>query len=228
MDRHPALQSDGRWKRGEPGHRTERTAPLQVYVKPSKEYQVVLRSIDLGAIEIIHTYEELAGFNKVGSPFSIPKAALVLAGFHPDFSTEHYASLEEQLKTFGAGIEVTLLSAIPAEFRTGHKLHPGFDGTGSSQRLLRTELGQARSMQPHADSGTAADYRRRMAGSVRRCAAGCKTASDTVGMGTESVCTLVAEHLFTDPNTASVTCFIIPALPVRPKAFWQKSYAACS
>lgn len=104
--------------------------PLQVYVKPSKEYQVVLRSIDLGAIEIIHTYEELAGFNKVGSPFSIPKAALVLAGFHPDFSTEHYASLEEQLKAFGAGIEVTLLSAIPAG-----------SGLGTSSILASTVLG---------------------------------------------------------------------------------------
>lgn len=91
---------------------------------------MVLRSIDTGAIEIIHTYEELAGFNKVGSPFSIPKAALVLAGFHPDFSTEHYASLEEQLKAFGAGIEVTLLSAIPAG-----------SGLGTSSILASTVLG---------------------------------------------------------------------------------------
>ena len=54
--------------------------PLQVYVKPSKEPVVICRSIDLGAIERIETYEELRQFNKVGSPFSIPKAALTLAG----------------------------------------------------------------------------------------------------------------------------------------------------
>ena len=104
--------------------------PLQVYVKPSKEYQIVLRSIDLGAIEIVKTYDELAHFTQVGSPFSIPKAALVLAGFQPGFSKATYASLEEQLKEFGSGIEVTLLSAIPAG-----------SGLGTSSILAATVLG---------------------------------------------------------------------------------------
>lgn len=104
--------------------------PLQVYVKPSKEYKIILRSIDLGAMEVVTTYEELYTFNKVGSPFSIPKAALVLAGFHPNFNTEHFGTLEEQLKNFGTGIEVTLLSAIPAG-----------SGLGTSSILAATVLG---------------------------------------------------------------------------------------
>ena len=104
--------------------------PLQVYVKPSKEYKVILRSIDLGAIEIVNTYQELSTFNKVGSPFSIPKAALVLAGFQPGFSTDNFSSLEEQLKSFGGGIEITLLSAIPAG-----------SGLGTSSILASTVLG---------------------------------------------------------------------------------------
>ena len=104
--------------------------PLQVYIKPCKEYKIVLRSIDLGAMELISTYEELAHFAMVGSPFSIPKAALVLAGFQPGYSLETYASLEEQLKEFGAGIEVTLLSAIPAG-----------SGLGTSSILAATVLG---------------------------------------------------------------------------------------
>ena len=104
--------------------------PLQVYVKPSKEYRVVLRSIDLGAMEIVETYDELAHFTQVGSPFSIPKAALVLAGFQPGFSSRTYASLAEQLKDFGSGIEVTLLSAIPAG-----------SGLGTSSILASTVLG---------------------------------------------------------------------------------------
>lgn len=104
--------------------------PLQVYVKPSDKFRIVLRSIDLGAMEIVSSYEELRGFNKVGSPFSIPKAALVLAGFHPDFSAEKFTSLEEQLRAFGAGIEVTLLSAIPAG-----------SGLGTSSILASTVLG---------------------------------------------------------------------------------------
>lgn len=105
--------------------------PLQVYIKPNKEqYHIILRSIDLGAMEAVTTYEELRHFNVVGSPFSIPKAALALAGFHPDFCRERYASLEEQLKAFGAGLEVTLLSAIPAG-----------SGLGTSSILAATMLG---------------------------------------------------------------------------------------
>lgn len=104
--------------------------PLQVYVKPSKELQVTLRSIDLGASETVKTFEELADFRHVGSPFSIPKAALALAGFLPRFCTEHYATLESQLKDFGCGLEVTLLSAIPAG-----------SGLGTSSILSSTVLG---------------------------------------------------------------------------------------
>lgn len=104
--------------------------PLQAYVKPSADYRIVLRSIDLGAIEIISTWDELSDFAKVGSPFSIPKAALALAGFLPRFCQKKYKSLEEQLHNFGCGIEVTLLSAIPAG-----------SGLGTSSILAATVLG---------------------------------------------------------------------------------------
>ena len=33
--------------------------PLQVYVKPCSEFKIVCRSIDLGAMEVVTTYEEL-------------------------------------------------------------------------------------------------------------------------------------------------------------------------
>ena len=104
--------------------------PLQAYVKPCHEPHIVLRSIDLGAIEIIDTYEQLAQYNKVGSPFSIPKAALALAGFLPEFSKERFPSLRAQLEAFGCGIELTLLSAIPAG-----------SGLGTSSILASTVLG---------------------------------------------------------------------------------------
>ena len=104
--------------------------PLQVYVKPSRERRIVLRSIDLGAMETVTTYEELHDFGRVGSPFAIPKAALALAGFHPSFSAERYPDLETQLRAFGAGIEVTLLSAVPAG-----------SGLGTSSILAATVLG---------------------------------------------------------------------------------------
>lgn len=104
--------------------------PLQVYVKPCKEYRVVLRSIDMGAMEVVNTFEELQDYCKIGSPFSIPKAALTLAGFGPAFSEVVYPSLEKQLQAFGTGIEITLLSAIPAG-----------SGLGTSSILASTVLG---------------------------------------------------------------------------------------
>ena len=104
--------------------------PLQAYVKPCKEHHVLLRSIDLGAMECVETYEQLSDYNKVGSPFSIPKAALALAGFLPGFSAEHYPTLKAQLEAFGCGIELTLLSAIPAG-----------SGLGTSSILASTVLG---------------------------------------------------------------------------------------
>ena len=97
--------------------------PLQTFIRPSKEQRIVLRSIDLGAVEVVETKEQLKDFMHVGSPFSIPKAALVLAGFgHQD--------LRQELETFGAGIELTLLSAIPAG-----------SGLGTSSILASTVLG---------------------------------------------------------------------------------------
>ena len=97
--------------------------PLQAYVKPSKEYRIVLRSIDLGATEVVETESRLMDFMHVGSPFSIPKAALVLAGFG-------HSPLKEHLESFGSGIELTLLSAIPAG-----------SGLGTSSILAATVLG---------------------------------------------------------------------------------------
>ena len=101
--------------------------PLQCYVKPCREHHIVLRSIDLGASEVVETYEQLSNYNKVGSPFSIPKAALTLAGFT---SSSGLSSLTDYLKSFGCGIELTLLSAIPAG-----------SGLGTSSILAATVLG---------------------------------------------------------------------------------------
>ena len=101
--------------------------PLQTYVRPSREPRIVLRSIDLGAMEVVETYEQLTDFMHVGSPFSIPKAALVLAGFDKGLG---HQTLQSQLESFGCGIELTLLSAIPAG-----------SGLGTSSILAATVLG---------------------------------------------------------------------------------------
>jgi len=104
--------------------------PLQVYIKPSRNYRITLQSIDMGKTEQISTYEELSDYKQIGSAFSIPKAALALAGFVPEFSAHRFGSLEEQLMNLGCGIDITLLAAIPAG-----------SGLGTSSILAATVLG---------------------------------------------------------------------------------------
>ena len=103
--------------------------PLHVYIKPIKDFVMVCRSIDLGMSETIATYEELDSFGKVGSPFSIPKAALALAGFLPRFCGEEYDSLHNQLEAMGCGLEIVMLAAVPAG-----------SGLGTSSILAATVL----------------------------------------------------------------------------------------
>ncbi len=104
--------------------------PLQVYARPLEEHKIILRSIDLGEKLEITSFTELHKYDRPGSGFSIPMAALVLAGFGPGFSKKEYPDLATQLKDFGCGIEMSLLAAIPKG-----------SGLGTSSNLAATVLG---------------------------------------------------------------------------------------
>jgi galactokinase/mevalonate kinase-like predicted kinase len=104
--------------------------PLQVYARPLEEPKIVLRSIDLGEKTEIESFQDLHSYDQRGGGFSIPRAALVLAGFGPRFSDHKYPDLASQLKEFGCGIELSLLAAIPKG-----------SGLGTSSNLAATVLG---------------------------------------------------------------------------------------
>ena len=88
--------------------------PIQVFAKLSDRPELVMRSIDLGVEERVRAYAELDTFDRPDSPFALAKAAFALAGFLPRFHSHGgYASLEQQLREFGAGIEISLLAAVP-------------------------------------------------------------------------------------------------------------------
>jgi galactokinase/mevalonate kinase-like predicted kinase len=88
--------------------------PIQVFAKLSKEPELVMRSIDLGAEQRIRTYDELAAYAQPGSEFAVARAAFALAGFLPTFRAGGaHSCLRHQLEEFGGGIEVSLLSAVP-------------------------------------------------------------------------------------------------------------------
>ncbi len=104
--------------------------PLQVFARPLEEFKIILRSIDLGEKLEITTFEELEKYDQPGGGFSIPMAALVLAGFGTSFCAKSYPDLPSQLKEFGCGIEMSLLAAIPKG-----------SGLGTSSNLAATVLG---------------------------------------------------------------------------------------
>ncbi|MDD8051236.1 MAG: bifunctional fucokinase/fucose-1-phosphate guanylyltransferase [Verrucomicrobiota bacterium] len=88
--------------------------PIQVFIKIRKTPDIVIRSIDLGTENILTTFEDIRRYDDVGSGFTIARAALAIAGFHPDFAPRPpFHSLREQLIDFGGGLEISLLAAIP-------------------------------------------------------------------------------------------------------------------
>jgi len=105
--------------------------PIQVFYRVCEEPHIVLKSIDLGVESKILTYEELADYARPGSGFALARAAMCLAGFHPDFQTvKRHDSLRSQLLEFGGGIEISLLAAAPKG-----------SGLGTSSILAGTLLG---------------------------------------------------------------------------------------
>jgi len=105
--------------------------PIQAFVRPTPEPLIRLRSIDLGSAETVTTFKELADFRNPRGNFSLPKAALALAGFLPEFlEGSSYRTLRAQLQAFGSGLEISLLSAVPKG-----------SGLGTSSILGATLLG---------------------------------------------------------------------------------------
>ncbi len=105
--------------------------PIQAFARICREPHLVMRSIDLGVECRVETWDELSTYADVGSGFAIAKAALALAGFHPDFGlSSGYSSLRAQLEDFGGGIELSLLAAVPKG-----------SGLGTSSILAATLLG---------------------------------------------------------------------------------------
>jgi galactokinase/mevalonate kinase-like predicted kinase len=86
--------------------------PIQVFIRSTPKHTLKINSIDLGISETVETYEQLSSYRDPRSGFSLPKAALSLMGFHPEFGAER-STLGEMLHDFGGGLEISLLCAVP-------------------------------------------------------------------------------------------------------------------
>ncbi len=104
--------------------------PIQVFARKTVEPELMIRSIDLGLAEQLKTYEDVRAYDKLGSGFTLARAAFALAGFHPDFNGGKFKTLEEQLTAMGGGVEISMLAAIPKG-----------SGLGTSSILAATILG---------------------------------------------------------------------------------------
>ncbi len=105
--------------------------PIQVFARVCEEPHIRVQSIDLGQTATFTSYEDLAHYAGLNSSFAIPRAALALAGFHPQFLRQpKHTSLAEQLNDFGGGLEISLLCAAPKG-----------SGLGTSSILAGTILG---------------------------------------------------------------------------------------
>jgi len=85
--------------------------PIQVFCRRTAERHVRIHSIDLGHTETFTRFEQLRDYDDPASPFALPKAALSLMGI--GVSPGERPTLQDLLDHLGAGLEITLLCAVP-------------------------------------------------------------------------------------------------------------------
>lgn len=85
--------------------------PIQVFCRRTPERHVRIHSIDLGFSETFYRFEQLQDYHNPASPFALPKAALSLLGLGTP--RREGRTLDDVLRHLGAGLEITLLCAVP-------------------------------------------------------------------------------------------------------------------
>ncbi|MEW5901118.1 MAG: L-fucokinase, partial [Acidobacteriota bacterium] len=90
--------------------------PIHVYARVIEEPEIRIGSIDHGAHIVIKELEDFLDYRSPESKFGLAKATLALSGFSP--ANEGWPrgtrTLEDMLRLFGGGIELTTLAAIPS------------------------------------------------------------------------------------------------------------------
>ncbi len=104
--------------------------PIQVFARKTTEPVLTIRSIDLGLVEKLQSYDDVRAYDKLNNGFTLARAAFALTGFHPGFNGAAYRSLKEQLQAMGGGVEISMLAATPKG-----------SGLGTSSILAATILG---------------------------------------------------------------------------------------
>lgn len=85
--------------------------PIQVIGKPCRDPVIRINSIDLGDRVVLADTKELLSYSDPSDWLALPKSAFVAAGI---VSPEEDRSLADLLGEYGAGIDLTLFSAVPS------------------------------------------------------------------------------------------------------------------
>jgi fucokinase len=90
--------------------------PIHVYARLIDALEIRITSIDHGVRITVNELEELLDYKKPTSEFALAKAALALSGLSPEgvHWPKNVNSLQDILRLFGGGIELTTLAAIPS------------------------------------------------------------------------------------------------------------------
>jgi len=90
--------------------------PIHVYARLIDALEIRIASIDHGMRICVNELDELMDYKKPTSEFALAKAALVLAGLSPykTYWPRNVETLQDILRHFGGGIELTTLAAIPS------------------------------------------------------------------------------------------------------------------
>ncbi len=118
-------------------------SPIQSYMRVTDELSITIGSIDLGTRIQITDLEELLDYREPTSKYGLVKAALALSGFSPEITAwPEGITLKKMLKSFGGGIEITTLAAIPKGSGLGTSSIMGAVILAVIHRVMGVELTQ--------------------------------------------------------------------------------------
>ncbi len=87
--------------------------PIQAYVRVTDEPVIRIGSIDLGVRIEVRDFDDLMDYRQATGSFALAKAAIALSGISPGAGRARRKTLRKALESFGGGIELTTLAAIP-------------------------------------------------------------------------------------------------------------------
>jgi len=116
--------------------------PIQAYVRVIDEPLIRIGSIDLGVRIEVRDFDDLMDYRQATGSFALAKAAIALSGIAPGTGRARRRTLRKALESFGGGIELTTLAAIPKGSGLGTSSIMGAVIVAALGRVMGRQLSQ--------------------------------------------------------------------------------------